>query len=92
MIIQAIISGYITGYRNKESKGNKFGILDVLQFGDASRESSIIPIYVFDVDLIGTLTEIAYNNMKPISCIVSIKEDKTLLIALEEIIKLEGFT
>lgn len=91
MIIQAIITGYITGYRNKESKGNKFGVLDILQFGDSNRESSIIPIYVFEPSMVSKLTEIAYNNMKPISCIVSIKEDKTLLIALDEIIKLEGY-
>mgnify|MGYP001347471974 CR=1 FL=1 len=46
------ISGYIVGFRLRENaKQERYGVVDLLQFGSQQSDSEIVPLLVYDQDL-----------------------------------------
>ncbi|USG68562.1 hypothetical protein NDK47_27570 (plasmid) [Brevibacillus ruminantium] len=46
------ISGYIVGFRLRENaKQERYGVVDLLQFGSQQADSEIVPLLVYDRDM-----------------------------------------
>lgn len=72
------VSGYIVGFRVKTSKDNNtYGVLDLLQFGIGERQTELIPILVFDIDIIEYLNaRYMDGEIRAISLVVNITSGK----------------
>lgn len=84
------ISGYMVSYILKDGKEEKYGVVDLLQFGAKNQRSELVPLLVYDPEIRDWLFKCyEYGKIFPCSFIcsvISIPKTKDTMWVVERVI------
>lgn len=85
------VSGYLAGFRMKNSeKSGNYAVLDLLQFGDEEKQSELIRILVYEIEIIeGFIKTYRKGEIRSISMVAEIiTSSKNIMWICSEIVTL----